>query len=266
MMSLSGRSDFRRPIKCTMARAFVLFMGLGVSCVDAKEMKGLVTIGMKRVFEQVMPAFETSPGRTLDIQFASTPEIADRLQGGEAADFIIVGRGTLDHLIDSKVVAEGDYAILGGSSIAVAIPVGHPKPDISTPEALKSALLAAKAIAYTNPTSGGPSGIHFDAVLRRLGIAEQVRPKTKFPLAGGFVGDILKKGEADIGIQQATELSGFGGVEVIGRLPSEFQLVTEYAAAVPRTAIHPEAGKALLQFMRSRDASTAMKARGLDPK
>jgi molybdate transport system substrate-binding protein len=80
------------------------------------------------------------------------------------------------------------------------------------------------------------------------------------------VGEILRKGDADIGIQQSTELSGFGGVEVIGRLPSELQLVTEYAAAVPRTANHPEAGKALLRFMRSSQASAAMKARGLDPK
>lgn len=267
MMSLSG-IDFRRLMKWTMTRVLVLFIGLGVSWVDghAEEMRGLVTIGMKRVFEQVMPGFEIFLGRALNIQFASTPEIAERLQKGEAVEFVIVARGTLDHLIDSKDVAEGDYAILGGSSVAVAVPAGHPKPDISTPEALKSALLAAKAIAYTNPTSGGPSGIHFDAVLRRLGIGEQVRPKTKFPPAGGFVGEILRKGDADIGIQQSTELSGFGGVEVIGRLPSELQLVTEYAAAVPRTANHPEAGKALLRFMRSSQASAAMKARGLDPK
>ena len=266
-MSLSG-VDFQRLLNCTMTRVFVLFIGLGVSCVDgrAEEMRGLVTIGMKRAFEQVMPGFETSPDRTLDIQFASTAEIAERLQKGEAVEFIIVARGTLDHLIDSKIVAESDYAILGGSSIAVAVPAGHPKPDISTPEALKSALLAARAIAYTNPTSGGPSGIHFEAVLRRLGIAEQVRAKTQFPPAGGFVGEILRNGIADIGVQQATELSGFDGVDVIGRLPSEFQLVTEYAAAVPRTANHPEAGKALIQFMRSGQASAAMKARGLDPK
>ena len=267
MMSLSG-IDFRSLVKCTMSRVLVLFIGLGVSCFDSRadEMRGLVTIGMKRALEQVIPGFETSPSRTLDIQFASTPEIAERLQKGEAVEFIIVARGTLDHLIDSNVVAEGDYEILGGSSIAVAVPAGHPKPDISTPEALKSALLAARTIAYTNPTSGGPSGIHFETVLRRLGIAEQVRPKTKFPPAGGFVGDILRNGDADIGIQQATELTGFEGVEVIGRLPSELQLVTEYAAAVPRTANHPEAGKALLEFMRSTEASAAMKARGLDPK
>ena len=267
MVSLSG-IDFRGLMECTMARVLVLFIGLGVSCVDsrAEEMRGLVTIGMKRAFEQVIPGFETSPSRSLDIQFASTPEIAERLQKGEAVEFIIVARGTLDHLVDSKVVAEGDYAILGASSIAVAVPAGHPKPDIATPEALKRALLAAKAVAYSNPKSEGPSGIHFEAVLRRLGIAEEVRLKTQFPPAGGFVGEILRNGKADIGIQQATELSGFDGVDVIGRLPSEFQLVTEYAAAVPRTAKHPEGGRAFLRFMRSSEASAAMKARGLDPK
>jgi ABC-type molybdate transport system substrate-binding protein len=119
---MTGRSgiDFRLLFKCMINQALVLFIGLGMSGVDARaeEMRGLVTIGMKRVFEEVMPGFETASGRTLDIQFASTPEIAERLQKGEAVEFIIVARGTLDHLIDSKIVAESDYAILGGSSIA----------------------------------------------------------------------------------------------------------------------------------------------------
>jgi molybdate transport system substrate-binding protein len=164
-----------------------------------------------------------------------------------------------------KVAATNRF-VLGGSSIAVAIPAGHPKPDVSTPERLRSALLAANAIAYTDPASGGPSGIRFAAVLERLGIAEQVKSKTKFARAGGFVGDILRKGEADIGIQQSTELSSFSGVELVGLLPSEFQIVTEYAAAIPNDAVHPEEGKSLVQFVRSPEGAAAMKAMGLDPK
>jgi molybdate transport system substrate-binding protein len=266
---MTGRSgfNFQDLLAGVAKRALALFIGLTIPCLNARaeEMKGLVTIGMKRVFEEVAPRFESALGRTLDIQFASSPEIVERLRKGEATDFIIVARTALDDLIKSTIVAASNSAVVGGSSIALAVPAGHPKPDISTPEMLRSALLAAKAIAYTNPTLG-PSGTQFAIVLERLGITEQVKPKTKFPAAGGFVGDLLKQGEADIGIQQAIELSGFGGVEVVGLLPSEFQVVTEYAAAVPRNALHPETGKALVQFLRSRDGAVAMHARGLDPR
>jgi molybdate transport system substrate-binding protein len=98
------------------------------------------------------------------------------------------------------------------------------------------------------------------------GIAEQVRPKTKFPPPGGLVGQILAREEADIGVQQSTELSSFRGVDVVGLLPSEFQIVTEYAAAVPANALNPEGAKALIHFMRSAEGGTAMRAKGLVPK
>jgi len=221
---------------------------------------------MKRVFEEVRPGFETASGRRLDVQFASSPDIAKRVQEGEAADFTIISRTAADGLVNSGIVPVSNRFVLGGSSIAVAVPAGRPKPDVSTPERLRSALLAAEAIAYTDPASGGPSGIQFTKVLEHLGIAEQVRPKTKFPPAGGFVGEILARGEADIGIQQSTELSSFRGVDVVGLLPSEFQIVTEYAAAIPANAVHPEAGKALVEFMRSAEGAAAMKAKGLDLK
>ena len=243
-----------------------MFMSISYHDAQADEIRGLVTIGMQRVFEEVRPAFETASGRTLDVQFASTPDIAKRVQAGEAADFIILSRTAADGLIKSGMVPATSCFVLGGSSIAVAVPAGRPKPDVSTAEKLRSVLLSAKAIAYTDPTSGGPSGIQFAKVLERLGIAEQVRPKTKFPPPGGLVGEILARGDADIGIQQSTEVSSFRGLDVVGLLPNEFQIVTEYAAAIPANALNPEGAKALIQFMRSAEGAAAMKAKGLDPK
>jgi molybdate transport system substrate-binding protein len=249
-------------------RVLSLLICLTVPYLDAQadEIRGLVTIGMQRVFEEVRPAFETASGRRLNVQFASSPDIAKRVQEGETADFIVVSRTAADGLINSGIICASNRFVLGGSPIAVAVPAARPHPDVSTPERLKRALLAAKAIAYTDPASGGPSGIQFAKVLERLGIAEQVRPKTKFPPAGGFVGEILARGEADIGIQQSTELGSFTGVDVVGLLPSEFQIVTEYAAAIPANALNPEGAKAMVQFMRSAEGAAAMKARGLDPK
>jgi molybdate transport system substrate-binding protein len=245
-----------------------LLICLIIPCLEARadEIRGLVTIGMQRVFKEVRPAFETASGRTLNVQFASTPDIAKRVQEGEVADFIIVSRRAADSLIKSGIVPPNNDFVLGGSSIAVAVPAGRPKPDVSTAAGLRNALLAAKAIAYTDPTSGGPSGIQFAKVLENLGIAEQVRPKTKFPPSGGFVGEILARGEADIGIQQSTELRSFRGVDVVGVLPSEFQIVTEYSVALPTNAVNGEGAKALVEFMRSTEGAAAMKAKGLDPK
>ena len=169
---------------------------------------------------------------------------------------ILINRGTVPRATAS-FLAGLDHGCRSGRA---------PQARCLNPQRLRSALLAAQAIAYTDPASGGPSGIQFAKVLEHLGIAEQVRPKTKFPPAGGFVGEILARGEADIGIQQSTELSSFRGVDVVGLLPSEFQIVTDYAAAIPANAVHPEAGKALVEFMRSAEGAAAMKAKGLDPK
>jgi molybdate transport system substrate-binding protein len=243
-----------------------LLAALLSSHARADETRGLVTIGMQRLFDDVRPAFEAAYGQKLNIEFASTADIAKRVQDGEIADFVITSRAGVDSLIKTGSVTLGNQFALVGSSIAVAVPSGHPKPDISTVETLKSALVAARTVSFTDPASGGPSGIHLAKVLGQLGIADQVRAKTKFPPAGGAVGDILARGEADIGIQQMAELSSFNGVDVVGPLPRELQSITEYAVAIPANAVHPEAGKTLAEFMRSPRGVAAIKARGLDPR
>jgi molybdate transport system substrate-binding protein len=199
---------------------------------------------MQRAFEDVKPAYEAASGRKLDVEFASTQDIVRRVQEGELADFLITSRAGVDLLIKAVKVARDNNFVVAQSSIALAVPAGHPKPDISTVEKLKSALLAAAPIAYTDPASGGPSGVHLAKVWNDLGIATQLRAKTTFPPPGGFVGDILARNEADIGIQQFPELSSFEGVDIVAPLPSELQKHIEYAVAIPVDAPHPEAGKA----------------------
>jgi molybdate transport system substrate-binding protein len=263
---MSHRNDRRRSGVVRRVLFLLVFISMAYHDAQADQIRGLVTIGMQRVFEEARPEFETASGRTLDVQFASTANIGKRIETGEAADFIILARTAADSLIKSGLVPATDCFVLGGSSIAVAVPAGRPKPEVSSAERLKRALLAANAVAYTNPASGGPSGIQFAKVLEHLGIAEEVRPKTKFPPPGGLVGQILAREEADIGVQQSTELSSFRGVEVIGFLPSEFQIVTEYSAAIPTNSPNPEGAKALIEFMRSAEGRAAMKAKGLVPK
>jgi molybdate transport system substrate-binding protein len=249
-------------------RVLLLFAvaSLSSSQASADEARGLVTIGMQRAFEDMRPAYEATSGEKLNVEFASTQDIVRRVQEGEPADFLITSRAGTDLLVKAGKLAHDDNFVVAQSSIALAVPAGHAKPDISTVDKLKSALLAAARISYTDPASGGPSGIHLAKVWNDLGIATQLRAKTKFPPAGGFVGNILARNEADIGIQQFPELSSFEGVDLVGPLPNELQQHIEYAVAIPVNAAHAETGKAVVEFIRSPRGAAALKAKGLEPR
>ena len=251
------------------ALGLVLMIATSVSfnsTARADEPRGLVTIGMHRVFDRVMPAFEAASGSKFRIEYASTIEIAQRVIGGERADLVVASRAGVDRLIGAQKVTEDSQLDLGGSKIVVAVPKGRTAPEISNVEGVKNALLAAKTVSYTDPASGGPSGIHMARVLERLGISEQVNAKTRFPPAGGPVGDILARSEADIGIQQSVELTSYPGVDVVGPLPPELQIVTDYLAAIPKDSIHPDAGKSLLSFLRAPEGVLLLREGGLDPR
>jgi molybdate transport system substrate-binding protein len=236
------------------------------SIARADEPRGLVTIGMQRVFDRVLPAFEAASGGKFRIEYASTIDIARRVMGGERADFVVASRAGIDKLIAARKVDEDSQYDLGGSRIVAAVPKGRSIPNISNAEAVKNALLTAKTVSYTDPGSGGPSGIHMARVLERLGISEQVNAKTRFPPAGGSVGDILARGEADIGIQQSVELTSYPDVDVVGPLPPEMQAVTNYVAAIPKDADHPDAGTAVVNFLLSPEGVLLLRQGGLDPK
>jgi molybdate transport system substrate-binding protein len=254
-----------------MQNAFGLLLMVAMSMsasatARADEPCALITIGMRRVFDRVMPTFEATSGQKFRIEYASTIEIAQRVIGGERADFVVASRAGIDKLIGAQKVAEDGRFDLGGSQIVVAVPKGRTAPDISNVEGVKNALLAAKTVSYTDPASGGPSGIQMAQVLERLGISEQVNAKTRFPPAGGPVGDILAQGEADIGIQQSVELTSYPGVDVVGPLPREMQIVTDYLAAIPKESVHPDAGRSLVSFLRSPEGVRLLREAGLDPR
>lgn len=116
-------------------------------------------------------------------------------------DVLIVSRASIDNLIKDGKIAAGSSATLGTSVFAIGVRKGAPKPDISTPDALKKALLSARAVGYTDPAAGGASGVYFAKVLERLGIADEVKPKSKFPPPAGFVGALLVNGDVDLAVQ-----------------------------------------------------------------
>ena len=170
-------------------------------------------------------------------------------------------RPTIDELIKLDKVDSGGGKDLARSGIGVAVRVGLPKPDISTPENLKRALLEAKSIAFTET---GASGIHFAKVAERLGIADQVNAKAKVP-AGGAVGELVAKGEAEMAVQQIPELLAVKDIQYVGPLPPALQHYTLFAAAVLTGARQTEVAKAFLDFITTPAAVGVFKTKGLEP-
>lgn len=243
--------------------AGIAAFAFSLQAAAAAEIKVLTTPALHAAWDELAPKFEAK-GHKLDIVYAPSGAIAKRVAGGEVADLLVSTTAGIDSLIkDGKVIA-GTGTLIASSGMGVAVLKGAPKPDISTPEAFKKALLAAKAVAYTDPTSGGASGAHFAKVLERLGIAAEVNAKAK--LGRGIpVATFVAKGEADIAVQQIPELMVVQGVEIVGPLPGDLQNVTPFAAGVHVGAKDADAAKALIRFLQTPEAAAVIKAKGLDP-
>ena len=236
---------------------------LSLQAAAAAELKVLTTPALSAVWEDLAPKFEAS-GHKLTIVFASSGAVAKRVTEGETADLLVSTPAGIDSLIKAGKVTEGTNTSIASSGMGVAVLKGAPKPDISNPEAFKRALLAAKAVAYTDPSSGGASGVHMAKVLERLGIASEVNARAKLG-RGVPAGSFVVKGEADIAIQQIPELLGVQGIEIVGPLPGDLQNVTTFAAGIPVGAAQADAAKALVRFLQTPESAAVIKKHGLDP-
>ena len=228
----------------------------------AAELKILTTPALTETWEELGPKFEAT-GHKLTIVYAPSGAIAKRVTEGETADLLVSTPSGIDSLIKSGKVLDGTNTPIASSPMGVAVLKGAPKPDISTPDAFKRALLAAKAVAYTDPASGGASGAHMAKVLDRLGITNEINAKAKLG-RGMPVANFLVSGEADIAIQQMPELLHVKGAEVIGPLPSDLQNVTTFAAGIPSSSAQAETAKALIRFLQTPESGAVMKKHGLD--
>ena len=218
------------------------------------------SIGVRSAAEELFRKFEKHNGNRLAVTWGTAPMLVARIEGGERADVLILSRAGIDALLKQGKILSGSDVTLAGSGVAIAVKAGAPKPDISTAEALKQTLLETKSIAYSEPSAGGASGVYFAKLLERMGIAEQMRPKTKYPLAGGFSAELLLTGEAELAVQQKPELLHVSGVEIVGFLPGDLNLVTEFAAAV--MAAEQLAKFALEQLQSARRAKGLLRERG----
>ena len=250
------------------ARAIAAAAALIVTAgsAHAAEIDAMITTAMKAAVDELAPPFERASGHALRITYGPSGGLARRLNAGEAADLVVVDSKALDELIkQGKVV--GGRTDVARTGIGIAVRKGAPKPDVSSPEALKRALLAAKSIAHTAPAGGGVTAAHVMGVFEKLGIAAEVTPKVKLAAGGpnGRVSVLVSSGEAEIGLQQVSELMSNPQVEVIGMLPAELQQMTTYSAGTTTNASDAEAAKALIKALTAPSAAPIYKARGLDP-
>jgi len=231
---------------------------------DAAEVKVLTSVALTSALDELAPQFEHATGNKLNIGYSLNAAIRKRILDGETADVIILSRPVMDELQKEDKLAPGGIANVVGTAVAVVVRAGAPKPDISSADALKRSVLAAKSIVYADPAKGGLTGVHFARVLDRLGIAEQVKPKTIL-VPGAQAAEVVAKGEAELGVSQASEIVPVAGAQLVGPLPGEFGSVTVFSAATGAGTKAPEVAKSLIQFLTGPTAAPVFKSKGFEP-
>lgn len=242
-------------IAVTMAGCFSAL----VAAAQAAEINVVAGGGpLPDVLGTIMPMFEKATGNKVNVAFKNAADTTADLKSG-AADLVITNTDVVDKLATDGVVAGNGKTLLMISKVAVGVKVGAKRPDVSTPDKLKAALLAAKTVGY----SQGTSGQHFLTVIDRLGIADQVKAKGVV-VQGRPVGAAIASGEAEIGIQQVAELRPVAGVDVIGELPPELQKQIPYSAGISAKSKDAATTRALVTFLRSPPVLDVLKRKGMD--
>ena len=242
----------------------VLLVGIGPA--GAVELKSMSSGGFAEPYRRLAPKFEQVTHDHLEIAWGPSmgethDAIPARLARGEQVDVLIMVAAALDELVKQGKVVPASRVDIAKSYIGLAVKAGAPKPDISTADKLRQALLDAKSIAY----SDSASGVYLEKQgFAKLGIWDQIKGKSRM-IPATPVGEIVAKGEAELGFQQISELKPVPGIELVGPLPDPVQTVTLYAAGISVTAKEPAAAKAFIQYLTSKEAAPTVKDCGLDP-
>ena len=248
--------------------ATMVFSLTTFASVNAAEITVVSAVVMRNALDELVPTFERESGHTITLSYASAGVLRNRIQNGEVVDLTILPKPVLSELVASRKIVAGSTVDVALSTVGIAVRAGAPKPDISSVDAFKRSLLAARTIVYTDPAGGGASGVHFARVLERLGIADQIKPRTKLTsIPGPGPGEIVARGDADIAVSQTMDLLGASGADFVGPLPRELQNETDftYAVGVGSNSKEPSATTAFITFLSSPVAASVLKAKGMEP-
>ncbi|TFV38787.1 ABC transporter substrate-binding protein [Bradyrhizobium frederickii] len=226
-----------------------------------EKVRMLSTLGLMGAMRTLSCAFEAETGIHVDADFAPTLALLKRLRDGEAADLVILTREGLDEVIaEGRVLADG-AADLARSYVGIAVRAGQPQPDIGSEAALRKSLLAARSVAYSRL---GASGVYFAQLIVRMGIAAEINARASI-VEQGFTAQRLVSGEADLAVQQISELKQVEGIEVVGPIPHELQTPAVFSAGRMANAKHAEAADRLLRYLASPDVVPVLRQSGLEP-
>jgi molybdate transport system substrate-binding protein len=227
----------------------------------AAEIKVISTQATQEAYLELVAQFEKASGHKVATFFSGTLNVQKRLADGEPYDMIIMAGPAIDEQIKLGKALAGSRVDFAQSGTGLAVRKGAPKPDISSPDALKRTLLAAKSIGY----STGPSGLYMLSVFEKMGIADQVKGKLKQTPSGVFVGTLIANGDAEVGFQQISELVHFAGIDYVGPLPGSLQRMTMFSAGIHSGAKQVDAAKALVKFITAPAAASIIRKHGLEP-
>ena len=225
------------------------------------EIKLLASGAVKEAYLELLPGFEKASGHSVKAAWSNTTDIQKRVSGGEIADLVILGDTGTAALIKDGTLVAGSRAAFAKSGIYVAVRAGAPAPDISSPDALKRSIVAAKSVAY----SSGASGTYLVGMFRKLGLYDEVRSKASVTKPNEPVGEKIVRGEAELGFHQLSELIPVKGIHIVGPLPGELQQITVFSGALHRAAEEPEAARALIKYLTAPAAGDSIRKYGLDP-
>lgn len=241
----------------------LLIFGVMVMTVEtnAAELKLLASTAVKTVLDEVIPQFERTSGDKVAVAIASSAAIMGRLKAGETPDMVILTKEGVDELIKLGSVTAASRAEIASAGLGIAVKRGAPKPDISTVDALKRTLLESKSVAYT---ATGASGQYFAKLLERLGIADAMKPKSNV-LNSGLAGEVVARGESELGVQMISEILAVPAAELVGPLPPEVQSTMVFTAGTLSGSTRSTEVKSLVKFLGTPAVGAVFKAKGLDP-
>jgi molybdate transport system substrate-binding protein len=218
----------------------------------------MASAAFKPAYLELLPGYERASGNRIVNLWAPTLQIVSRMKSGEVVDLLIMSAAGLDGLMKAGIVTQRHD--LATSGVSVAVKPGAPRPDISSGEAVKRAVLAAKSVAY----STGPSGIYLKTLFERMGIADRIRDKVRV-VQGEPVGAVIARGEVELGLQQTCELLPVPGVDIVGPLPPDIQEITLFSAGLHARAKEADAARALVAHLKTPTAAQVIRKTGMEP-
>lgn len=247
-------------IKHALASALLAAsVGCGGMMAEAAEINVMSTVAFKDAYLEMLPAFERTSGHKVVTQWVPTVEVLRRIKAGETVDLVLMAANGLEDLAKAGKIESASQTPFVKSGVGMAVRAGAPRPDVSSVETFKRTLLAAKSVGY----STGPSGSYLVGLFERLGIAADIKAKTKL-IQGEPVGEFVARGEAEIGFQQIPEILPVKGIQYLGPLPAEIQYTTVFSAGLHTAARQADAARAWIKFLKTPEAAAFYKKYGME--